>query len=453
MLLLKSFLEEAFSFSVYEDETTKAVAKYVSIILYLGVLLGFSFVLNFYIGNNWPNLIITSFLTVICACSLLLLRAGRLSDSVLTPALCTVSGVMISVTFGLGLSDPGILLLFPLLGSLTIFLDKFKLIFLGGVLVLWIFFVAALTSNGYYDGRTMAIEPMSMAWIISMILLFSLALYRLTYKQVLVINHNLESAKSAAEDANKSKSNFLATMSHELRTPLNAVIGYSDAIIEEVMEDGHFVDDHVEDLERIKRSGQDLLHMINGILDLSKIEENKMKVHASQFSVSDICQEAISIVKPMANQNQNQIVFTNNLRFGSFQITSDQIKVRQIIINLLSNAAKYTENGRIEIEVSNRKFDPHKTIFKVIDNGVGIPEDKLPVIFEAFQQVDGSLSRTFTGTGLGLAISKKLTELLGGNLSVTSDLGTGSTFTLELPNLINVPTQLTVEEFSYEYTG
>ncbi len=446
-------MEEAFSFSAYEDETTKSVAKYVSVILYLGVLLGFSFVVYFYMFDNWPNLIITSLLTVICASSLLLLRAGRLSDSVLTPALCTVSGVMISVTFGLGLSDPGILLLFPLLGSLTIFLDKFKLLFLGGILVAWIFFVAALTTNGYYDGRTSAIGPMSMAWVISLILVFSLALYRLTYKQVIVINHNLESAKSAAEDANKSKSNFLATMSHELRTPLNAVIGYSDAIIEEVQEDGYFVEDHVEDLERIKKSGQDLLHMINGILDLSKIEENKMNIYTTEFSMIDICHEAISVVKPMANQNRNKITFTNKLRFGSNHLTSDRIKVRQIIVNLLSNAAKYTEDGTIEIELSNRTFDTNNATIKVIDSGVGIPEDKLPVIFEAFQQVDGSLSRTFTGTGLGLAISKKLTELLGGNLTVASDLGVGSTFTLELPDLINVPSHLTIDEYSYEYTG
>ena len=430
---MQKLADEVFSLEAYQDETIRAVARYVLIILYLAILLGFGLVVFNGLTGSWTNLVISALITVVCAYSLVLIRSGRLNESVLVPAFFTISGIMLSVTLNSGLSDPGVLLLFPLLGVLTIFIDKIKLTFIGFALVSWIFLIAFLTANGYYLNRTTSVGPYGIALVVALFLMFSLALYRLTYKQVLVINQKHESDKQAAEQANDAKSNFLATMSHELRTPLNAVIGYSDAILEEVAEDGFFIEDHMEDLERIKRAGQDLLHMINGILDLSKIEENQMSVHLSTFSALDVCQEAVSVVKPMADQNVNQLVFSNKLKSPRTMIRSDQTKVRQILINLLSNAAKYTEGGRIELEVSNSILDANSIIFRVIDNGLGIPEEMQPLIFDAFQQVDGSFSRSFSGTGLGLTISKKLTRLIEGDLRVQSKVNVGSIFILQIP--------------------
>ena len=244
----------------------------------------------------------------------------------------------------------------------------------------------------------------------------------------------LYKAKEAAEAASLAKSQFLANMSHELRTPLNAIIGYSEILQEDALDFGE--DDFVEDLQRIHNSGQHLLTLINDILDLSKIEAGHAELELKSFDVSDAVQDVARIVEPLFLRNTNRlnIECPNNLG----ELYSDQTKFTQILFNLLSNAAKFTQKGTITLSVERIKNDENsgdceQLIFKCTDTGIGITPEQIQKLFQPFTQADASTTRKYGGTGLGLAIAQKYSQMLGGEITVNSEIGKGSTFTLMLP--------------------
>jgi signal transduction histidine kinase len=237
-------------------------------------------------------------------------------------------------------------------------------------------------------------------------------------------------ARAEAVESNLAKSQFLANMSHELRTPLNAIIGYSELLREDAEEDGH--QQYLDDLEKIHESGQFLLQMISGVLDLTRIEAGKLEVDRSRFDVGEMISEVGTTIHPLAEKNANEFRLGDYSDLG--EMHSDMTKVRQILLNLLSNASKFTEQGVIRLDAERVQHDDNDwLIFRVTDNGIGISPEQLEHVFEAFTQADNSTSRKYGGTGLGLTIGRKFCEILGGTISVKSTPGEGSVFTVRLP--------------------
>ncbi|MCA9660870.1 MAG: hybrid sensor histidine kinase/response regulator, partial [Myxococcales bacterium] len=233
-------------------------------------------------------------------------------------------------------------------------------------------------------------------------------------------------AREAAEAANRAKSTFLATMSHELRTPLNSILGYTELIIDESIERGETAS--LPDLDRVVRSGRHLLEVISDILDLSKIEAEKVELELAEFPVLPLLERVVEATAPAAATNGNALHFSPAGDLGV--IRSDQLRLRQILLNLLGNAAKFTRDGAITLSAARAG---ERVRFVVRDTGIGMTADDLGRIFDAFQQVDDSTTRRFGGTGLGLTISQRLARLMGGEITVDSVLGEGSRFTLDLP--------------------
>lgn len=237
-------------------------------------------------------------------------------------------------------------------------------------------------------------------------------------------------ARDAAESANRTKSTFLANMSHELRTPMNAIIGYSEMLIEEA-EDLE-LDDLSPDLHKIRSAGKHLLSLINDVLDLSKIEAGKMTIFLEEFSVAEMIEEVVSTIQPLIEKNNNTLILKVAPDCGN--IRADLTKVRQALFNLLSNASKFTEKGSITVTVTRRHSqDGERITFAVTDTGIGMTQEQLGKLFQAFTQADASTTRKYGGTGLGLIISRKFCQMMGGDIIVDSVFGQGTTFTIDLP--------------------
>ncbi len=240
----------------------------------------------------------------------------------------------------------------------------------------------------------------------------------------------LRSAKEGAEAATNAKSLFLANMSHELRTPLNAIIGISEML----HEDSEASDQTsiIEPLHRIVRAGRELLYLINDILDLSKIEAGKLDLVLERFEIAETIEESAATARPGAERNGNRLSVRFEDDLGS--MVADQTRVRQVILNLLSNACKFTENGDVTIEASRDTVDGRGWLsLSVSDTGIGMTEEHMGKLFREFSQADPSTTRKFGGTGLGLAISRRLCNHMGGDISVESTSGEGSCFTVRLP--------------------
>ena len=240
---------------------------------------------------------------------------------------------------------------------------------------------------------------------------------------------SLREAKQIAEEASIAKSRFLANMSHELRTPLNAVIGYAEMLLEEADERG--LQGSIDELRKVQFAGKHLLGLIADILDLSKIEAGRMDIHLETFDVADMVETVMGTVRPLLARNGNQITVQCPPAIGF--IHADLTKIRQILLNLLSNAAKFTSKGSLALIVSRTHVGGGRVQFTVTDTGIGMTELQITQLFQAFSQGDTSTARRFGGTGLGLAITKAFIDMLGGTVEVQSKAGAGSQFTVRLP--------------------
>ncbi len=238
---------------------------------------------------------------------------------------------------------------------------------------------------------------------------------------------NLEQALELAESASRAKSSFLANMSHELRTPLNAIIGYAEMLEEDI-------DDVAQrsDLRRIHSSGKHLLGLINDVLDLSKIEAGKVELHIDVIDAGPLVKQVVSATQPLLAGNGNRLELQLEEPLG--EMISDPVRLRQVLQNLLSNAAKFTHQGEVRLSVRRTNDSTGaRFVFEILDTGIGMTPAQLDALFVPFVQADSATTRRYGGSGLGLAISRRLCELLGGELTVQSEFGRGTCCTVSLP--------------------
>ncbi|MBX2863879.1 MAG: histidine kinase, partial [Leptolyngbyaceae cyanobacterium MAG.088] len=251
--------------------------------------------------------------------------------------------------------------------------------------------------------------------------------------EVVLREQSLSHAKETAEAATKAKTDFLANMSHELRTPLNAIIGYSEMLAEEAEDLSS--DDAQTDLYRIQGAGKQLLTLINSVLDLSKIESGRMELYIEEFSISFLIEQVVDVLTPLVQKKGNKLIVHHETELDL--ITADRAKVHQSLLNLLSNANKFTQDGTIALTIeASMEGDQPWVDFVVTDTGIGMTSEQQKTIFEAFAQADNSTTRKFGGTGLGLTITKQFATMMGGDIMVESQSDKGSQFTMRLPQLV-----------------
>ncbi len=240
----------------------------------------------------------------------------------------------------------------------------------------------------------------------------------------------MREARDKAERANAAKSVFLAKMSHHLRTPLNAVIGYSEILLEDSQIDGK--DEQMADLKRINSAGRHLLSLVTDVFDIAKIDADAIELTVTRFDLRGFIDDVVSTCRSLVERNRNELIVQADAELGI--VSSDETRLRQVVINLLSNAGKFTSNGQVFLRVRRERDDVGEVIvIAVQDTGIGISPKNLERLFTNFNQADPSTSRQYGGTGLGLALSRRLCHLMQGDIDVTSELGKGSTFTIRIP--------------------
>ena len=286
-----------------------------------------------------------------------------------------------------------------------------------------------LLNEAYHTAEGKALSSLLVTALASFVLLTIIALINLKFKR----------EKDRAIAASHAKSSFLANMSHELRTPLNAIIGYSEMLQEDmvVQMDRDAIS---SDLEKIRSAGKHLLELINSVLDLSKVESGKMDLYLETFAIGGLTEEVVSILRPIADRNSN--VLDVNYPPGIGTMHADLIKVRQSLFNLVSNACKFTQSGRVTVTAARlNKEGKNWVSFSVSDNGIGMSADEIHRVFDPFTQADASTTRKYGGTGLGLALSRRFARMMGGEISVESEKGKGSTFRMMLPATVSLRSQ------------
>jgi adenylate cyclase len=252
--------------------------------------------------------------------------------------------------------------------------------------------------------------------------------------------HELQVARDAAETANRTKSSFLANMSHELRTPLNAIIGLTDMMISNAPRFG--TEKAAEPLRRVHRAGEHLLDLINEVLDLSKIEAGKLDLNVETVKIPRLIDEVVGTARGLAEQNKNRLIVECPPDIAPLLV--DSLRLRQILLNLLSNACKFTKDGEVSLHVTPVSVEGRNWVdFAVADTGIGLTPEQMNKLFEEFVQADQTTARNYGGTGLGLAITRKLCRMMGGDVLVTSEIGKGSTFVARLPMAPAIPAAIT----------
>ncbi|MBL8114250.1 MAG: hypothetical protein JNK60_15320 [Acidobacteria bacterium] len=247
----------------------------------------------------------------------------------------------------------------------------------------------------------------------------------------------LQAAKEVAETANRAKTEFLASMSHELRTPLNAIIGYSELLIDELADRG--VTELGPDLDRIRTAAQHQLGLVNDVLDLSKVEAGKMELHLTRFEVEPLVREVVEGLSTVATRGRNTLVV--DFARGLDGMQADATRLRQVLINLLSNALKFTEQGEVRLTVEPATAGSGESFvnFRVEDTGIGMTPDQIARLFQPFVQASSNTVSRYGGTGLGLVLSRRFCQMMGGDIDVTSVPGRGTTFTAKVPKVVGAP--------------
>jgi signal transduction histidine kinase len=245
-------------------------------------------------------------------------------------------------------------------------------------------------------------------------------------------------------EASQHKSQFLANMSHELRTPLNAIIGVSEML----REDAEAAKQDTEPLDRVLGAGRHLLALINDILDLSKIEAGRMELQLEDCALAPLIEGVVKTIEPLAAKNENRVAVSCDAAIGSLH--ADSMRLRQALLNLMSNANKFTERGPISVDVRHGQENGRDSVtIAVADTGIGMTPEQMGKLFQEFSQADASTTRKYGGTGLGLAISKRFCQMMGGDITVESELGRGSTFTIRLPRIVDAPKEAVAATAAY----
>ncbi|MFK7801804.1 MAG: sensor histidine kinase [Anaerolineae bacterium] len=382
--------------------------------------------------QNYVSLITALLPLIFCFSGLYKIKRGANYRPLLAALLgSAIFGNYVGALAGEGVTDFGFQSLIVMMILITMFFGEKWLTILSISNLCLIIFLYWSETSGFLTFQEDVYDPISgtvIAATLSAVLFFIL---RFTVQQLVNSNREMQKAKEIAEQANNAKSVFLANMSHELRTPLHAIIGYGEMISEELVELERLpteIPTITEDVSRITQSGRHLLDLITDILDLSKAEADQLEIFADWFDLDEFIKDIQSMLKPIAAKNNNQlnILKTNTVD----KIYSDRVRLKQVLLNLLSNATRFTENGQVDFYI---KCEGDFIEFTVKDNGIGINEDMRQKIFLPFQQADSSLTRKYQGTGLGLAISSKIVAQMGGKLIVNSTVGKGSSFSFSVP--------------------
>jgi signal transduction histidine kinase len=418
-----------------------------------GPLMGQSIIIFLFLVDPKPNYVVW---TMVAAIDFfwLLPFALKWSKKLQVVSVFTVQMLAFASLFGSfhygGVSSPLLPWLLVALMLAFFYLGERPLLVVGMFAADLMAFYAAFLIHGSFDERVPLSQLSNVGWVS----IFSATVYMswmaVYYVSTIALRSDLEKeadrhratairlrqAKEQAERANLSRSIFLAKMSHEFRTPLNAVIGYSELLLEHGQDTGAD-DQKLNDLGRINAAGQHLLALVTDVLDLSRIETNSVALSLETFEMAPFIEHVSHTAQPLISQNGNKLVIRPMAHVG--EVVCDQTKLRQIILNLLSNAAKFTTDGEVSISVRRDEKPAGDWIeIRVEDTGIGIAEEDLPKLFQDFGQVSATTSSKYGGTGLGLAVSQKLCALMGGGISVSSEVGHGSCFVVRIPAVVTI---------------